>query len=141
MNLRPDESPMFQLMGALSAMQHRLDEALEPSSLSLAKFGVLARLQEAGEPLPLGTLAERSACVRSNITQLVDRLEADGLVRRVHDPRDRRSVRAELTEEGRRRYEGALAILQVAEAQILETLDEPQRQGLLPLLRALQAVS
>jgi DNA-binding MarR family transcriptional regulator len=38
--------------------------------------------------------------VRSNITQLVDRLEADGLVRRVNDPSDRRSVRAELTELG-----------------------------------------
>ncbi len=132
---------MFQLVAALSAMQHRLDEALEPASLSLAKFGVLARLKEAGEPLPLGTLAERSACVRSNITQLMDRLEADGLVRRAHDPRDRRSVRAELTDEGRRRYEAALVILEDAESRLVAALDEPQRQGLLPLLRALQAVS
>ena len=30
------------------------------------------------EPLPLSQLAERCSCVRSNITQLVDRLEADG---------------------------------------------------------------
>ncbi len=141
MNLRPDESPMFQLMAALSAMQHRLDEALEPASLSLAKFGVLARLVSAGEPLPLRTLAERCACVRSNITQLVDRLEAAGLVRRLHDPRDRRSVRASLTEEGRRRYEAALVILEATEAKVLAGLGEPERQTLLPLLRALQKAS
>jgi len=141
MNLRPDQSPMFQLVAALSAMQHRLDEALEPSGLSLAKFGLLARLASAGEPLPLRTLAERCACVRSNITQLVDRLEADGLVQRVHDPRDRRSVLAELTSEGRRRYDAALVILETTESRILQALDEPQRQSLLPLLRALQAVS
>jgi len=132
---------MFQLLAALSVMQHRLDEALEPASLSLAKFGLLARLASAGEPLPLGTLAERCACVRSNITQLVDRLEADGLVERLHDPRDRRSVRAILTAEGRRRYEAALVILEDTEAKVLAALDERQRQTLLPLLRALQAAS
>ncbi len=132
---------MFQLVAALSAMQHRLDHALEPLGLSLAKFGVLARLAAAEEPLPLRTLAERAACVRSNITQLVDRLETDGLVRRVPDPRDRRSVLATLTDEGRRSYRAALDILEVAERTIVAALDEPQRQGLLPLLQALRAAS
>ena len=94
MNHCPDRSPMFQLVAALSTIQHRLDDALEPIGLSLAKFGVLAKLATADEPLPLRTLAERCACVRSNITQLVDRLESEGLVTRTVDPRDRRSVLA-----------------------------------------------
>lgn len=68
--------------------------------LSIAKHSALSQLSEAGRPLTLSELAERLSCVRSNITQLVDRLEADGLVRRVADPDDRRSVRAELTELG-----------------------------------------
>jgi DNA-binding MarR family transcriptional regulator len=38
------------------------------------------------------------ACVRSNITQLIDRMQAEGLVRRIPDPQDRRSVRAALTD-------------------------------------------
>jgi len=38
--------------------------------------------------------------VRSNITQLMDRLEKDGLVRRRADRDDRRSVLAELTPAG-----------------------------------------
>ena len=86
-----NDSLSFQLVVTLHAVVERLEEALEPLGLSLAKFGVLSRLAAAGEPLPLGTLAERCACVRSNITQLVDRLEAERLVMRADDPRDRRS--------------------------------------------------
>ena len=91
-----------------SAVQDRLEAALEPTGLSLAKLGALRHLAEANEPLPLGQLAERIACVKSNVTQLVDRLEADQLVRRVPDPTDRRSVRAEITDEGRNRYEAGM---------------------------------
>src|SRR5437016_5143384 len=93
-----------QIVGALHAMEARLEEALEPLGLSIAKLKVLATLVAAGEPLPLHALAEHAACVRSNITQLMDRLEAEKLVVRVDDPRDRRSIRAELTAEGRRRH-------------------------------------
>src|SRR5262245_25108269 len=99
----------FEVLGALQAVAARLEVVLEPVGLSLAKFGALSKLVAAGEPLPLGTLAERCACVRSNITQLVDRLEADKLVVRVDDPRDRRSVRAELTPLGRSRHAAGLA--------------------------------
>jgi DNA-binding MarR family transcriptional regulator len=48
------------------------------------------------------------------MTQLIDRLEADGLVRRVDDPDDRRSVRAEITRLGEERAEaGSRAIKRV----------------------------
>ena len=42
-------------------------------------------------------------CVRSNVTQLIDRMQVDGLARRVPDPLDRRSTGAVLTEKGRQR--------------------------------------
>jgi len=53
--------------------------------LSLAKLAALHQLTAAGESIQLGQLAERLACVKSNVTQLVDRLEADGLVNRTAD--------------------------------------------------------
>src|SRR5688500_1067742 len=127
-----------QFLQSLHAVETRLEASLEPLGLSLAKFGALAQLAAAGEPLPLSTLAERRACVRSNITQLVDRLEADGLVKRSDDPRDRRSVRAELTEEGRSRYEAGLKALATAERELFEPLGNPQRDKLLELLAALR---
>src|SRR6266478_7407373 len=98
----PDET-MFLLMHAAGTVEKRLEDALGTVGLSLAKFGALTFLVRAGEPLSLSECAARLTCVRSNITQLVDRLEAEGLVRRVEDSADRRSVRAALTPAGRER--------------------------------------
>jgi DNA-binding MarR family transcriptional regulator len=90
----------FSILHAAQLIEGQIEGALEKVGLSMAKHSALSQLAEAGSPLTLSELAERLSCVRSNITQLVDRLEADGLVRRVNDPSDRRSVRAELTELG-----------------------------------------
>jgi DNA-binding MarR family transcriptional regulator len=94
---------MWSLMQAAHAVESQLEEALAQVELSGAKLAALTQLVEAGEPVPLGELAARCACVRSNITQLVDRLEADKLVRRVDDAADRRSLRAAITPLGRER--------------------------------------
>ena len=82
-----------------------MEARLNAIGLSLAKLFALRALAEAGEPDPLGQLAERLACVKSNITQLVDRLEADGLVARKPAANDRRTKLASLTAAGRRAYE------------------------------------
>jgi len=85
------------------ALEAKLEATLDQAGLSSAKYSVLSELVRSGEALALSELAARLSCVRSNMTQLVDRLEADGLVRRVSCPTDRRSVKAEITEEGARR--------------------------------------
>ncbi len=129
---------LCMVLSTLHSIETRLEAALEPMGLSLAKFGVLLQLAEAQEPLPLRTLAERRACVRSNITQLIDRLEAEALVERSDDPRDRRSVRAGLTDEGRKRYEAGEAALEEAERVLFAPLTDDERsslQGLLARLR------
>jgi DNA-binding MarR family transcriptional regulator len=141
MKERPDAPLAAELIGTLHAIEARLEAALEPLGLSLAKFKVLSMLVAAGEPLPLGALAERSACVRSNITQLVDRLEAEKLVARTDDPHDRRSIRAELTAEGRRRHSAGVRALEEAERNLFAGLPLPERESLLHLLRALRSRS
>ena len=130
-----------QFLKTVGELEGRLEASLEPLGLSLAKFGALAQLAAAGEPLPLSTLAERRACVRSNITQLIDRLEAEHLVKRSDDPRDRRSVRAELTDEGRSRYEAGLLVLEGAERQLFAPLTDAQRNQFFELLAALRGTS
>lgn len=115
-------------------IQDRLETALEPTGLSLAKLGALKHLAESNEPLPLGQLAERIACVKSNVTQLVDRLETDQLVRRVPDPSDRRSVRAEITPEGRAKYDAGMAAMLTAEAELVADLELEDRTQLKELL-------
>ncbi|MFY9823616.1 MAG: MarR family transcriptional regulator [Thermoanaerobaculia bacterium] len=127
----------FQMLGAAHEVEARLESALERIGLSVAKFGVLAKLAEAGEPLALGSLAERSCCVRSNMTQLVDRLEADRLVERVNDPNDRRSVRAALTPTGRERHAEGVRMVEEAGRTIFAGLDEGERATLRRVLAQL----
>ena len=125
------------MLGAAHEVEARLESALDRIGLSVAKFGVLAKLVEAGEPLALGCLAERSSCVRSNMTQLVDRLEADRLVERVNDPNDRRSVRAALTPAGRERHAEGVRILEDAGREVFSALDEEERATLTRVLARL----
>src|SRR5688572_14218570 len=114
-----DNELLWSIVHAGNRIQERLEDSLEETGLSLAKLKALKHLVEAKEPMPLGQLAEKIACVKSNVTQLVDRLENDGLVQRVPDPNDRRSVLASVTDEGRRRCKAGSAALADAERQLL----------------------
>lgn len=121
----------------------QLDGALSGAGLSVAKWGVLRHLAQAGGQLPLGQLAARLSCVKSNATQLVDRLEAEKLVRRLPDPEDRRSIHAELTSQGVRAYEAGLAIVQGFERKLLDEYSSDERvllRRLLARLSGLEAV-
>ena len=57
---------------------------------------------EPGMPVPMSSLAEALHCDNSNITGIVDRLEAAGLAARRPDERDRRVKAVVLTENGER---------------------------------------
>lgn len=114
---------MFSLINAGRAVEQSLEKALAPVGLSLAKFGALTHLVEAGEPISLSQCAERMTCVRSNITQLMDRLEADGLVRRVKNPLDRRTVRAAVTRLGIERQRAGAKEVERVQAALLKMLD------------------
>ncbi len=126
------------LFKQLSTVGHwannRLDATLSPRGLSAAKLSVLRELCQASEPLALGQLAERLNCAKSNVTQLVDRLEHEGLVQRVPHPDDRRCIRASITEEGRRRCEWGLQAESEVERQLFENLSEPKKEQLASLL-------
>lgn len=126
-----------KLLRAARALEGRMEDALSEVGLTCARYGVLEQLARAGEPRPLGDLAARVSCVRSNMTQLVDRLEAEGLVRRVADPADRRCVRAELTPLGvERERQGAAQLRRVKEA-FADSLPEADRAA---LARALDGI-
>lgn len=128
---------LFTLLRAAQAVETRVEIALGEVGLSMAKLGVLNHLVKADEPLPLGQIAGRMACVKSNVTQLVDRLEIDGLVSRVSDPYDRRCVRAAITEEGRRKYQSGAEVLRLQEAALIEEIAPVDRAEAVKLLEKL----
>jgi len=118
------------LLDAARAVEARVERALADEGLSLAKLGALRHLALAEAPLTLTQLAERHCCGRSNVTALIDRLEADGYVERTVDPNDRRTIRAALTPTGRAAYERAGAILAEHERAIDERLGQAPRAEL-----------
>ena len=125
------DDPVIRLFLEIAqVIEERLEAALEGVDLSLAKYSALKHLALAEEPLSLSELATRLVCVRSNISQLADRLEADGLVRRVEDAKDRRCVRATLTDVGRERQAAAARHLEVIRGEIVAILSEVDREAL-----------
>ena len=118
--------------------QATVEAKLGAAGLSLAKLSALKALADAGESLPLSQLAERLSCVKSNITQLVDRLEADGFVKRDADPRDRRTRLAVLTGAGRKACIDGTRIQQAAERELLTTLTRDEAAQLAALLAKLR---
>jgi DNA-binding MarR family transcriptional regulator len=131
-------SVMFSLLEAAHALEARMEAALARVGLSSAKYTVLAKLARAGEPLTLSDLAAQVSCVRSNMTQLVDRLEAEGLVRRVDDPEDRRMVRAALTKLGEEKEAAGAEQMGRIQSQVAAVLTKADRGALERALSALK---
>lgn len=129
---------MFLLLRIADRIENRLEEALGGVELSIPKFGALTILVEAGKPLPLSELASHMTCVRSNITQLVDRLEADGLVLRVEDPKDRRSVRAAVTVRGRERQASGAQRVKEVQEEVMKALSGVNSEALERVLERLK---
>jgi DNA-binding MarR family transcriptional regulator len=127
-------TPLFAVLHAAGTLESRVEEQLAEVGLSLPKLAALHQLSQAGDSLPLGQLAERLACVKSNVTQLVDRLEADGLVVRAADPNDRRSRLAVITESGKTAYERGIEVQQRAERKIFGALSQDESAALHELL-------
>jgi DNA-binding MarR family transcriptional regulator len=132
-----DRTGLFAVLRAASVLESRVESRLSEAGLSMAKLAALRQLMLAGNSLPLGQLADRLACVKSNVTQLVDRLEADGLVSREGDPSDRRSRLAVLTDAGREACARGSDLQQRAERELFGTLSHDESIQLENLLAKL----
>jgi DNA-binding MarR family transcriptional regulator len=89
-------------------------------------------------PISLSELAAKLVCVKSNVTQLVDRLETEGLVKRANDPADRRAVRAEVTALGRKRQAVGTPVVNAVLQDIANKLAAVDSQKLKRALDAIQ---
>jgi DNA-binding MarR family transcriptional regulator len=96
------------VMRVQQIIQSSVDAALKPHGLTFARFEALVLLtfSRAGN-LPMRVMGERLQLHPTSVTNIVDRLEGDGLVRRVPHPTDRRTTLVEITEAGRARREAA----------------------------------
>ncbi len=89
---------------------------------------------EPGATLPMSALADRLFCDASNVTGMVDRLEARGLLERRDDPGDRRVKLITLTDEGAAVRERVLARL-YEPPEAIARLSRADQRALRDLLR------
>lgn len=114
-------------------------ERLSRYGLQWWQYDVLSALRRQGRPYRLMAteLAAASRLTSGAMTNRIDRLESEGLVRRLHDPQDRRRVLVELTASGRKLVEQAMTARFETAAGALNSLDSSQRRQLGDLLRDL----
>ncbi len=105
--------------------------------LTPLEFAVLQRLDPA-QGQRLTDIGAELLCVKSTITRLVDRLEADGLVLRTPDPDDRRAQRLLLTARGQTIRDEAARLHHEAVERRLGWLDPDEQRQLSALLEKLR---
>lgn len=113
------------------------EETLEQLGLNYSDWHVLNSLHWAGEPYrrSAGELARRAELTSGAMTSRLDALERAGLVRRLRDPNDRRSVLVELTAKGLEKHDEALGVQAQKEALLAEALTDSEKKKLNSLLR------
>lgn len=102
-----------------------------------AQSRLLRTLAQYSSPPRMADLAERLEVVPRAVTTLVDGLEANGKVRRVPDPTNRRVIRIELTEDGRTALSELRGARRTAASEILAPLSQDEREELGELLGTL----
>lgn len=137
-----DVSPMG-IIGRMSRLSRFLERSiaavLTRYGLNEPQFAVLAALRRAGPPHTLSPTDLYNGLLVSSgaMTNRLERLAAAGLVERVPDPADGRSLLVALTGKGQRVINEAVAAHTANEHRLLSSLTATERAQLADVLRRL----
>lgn len=127
-------SAVTNVMRVQQILQATVDERLKPHGLTFARYEALVLLSFSQRgSLPMRLMGERLQLHPTSITNIVDRLESDGLARRLPHPTDRRTTLVELTEAGRARLLDATTAVTTADFGFVG-LDDKELEELSRLL-------
>jgi DNA-binding MarR family transcriptional regulator len=126
------------IMRAQQVVLAAVDGALRPFGLTFARYeGLVLLLFSRRGVLPLGKMGQRLMIHPTSVTNIIDRLEHQGLVRRIPHPTDGRTTLAEITDDGRRLVKEATKAVN-AVAFGLNSLDADELQELIQITRKLR---
>lgn len=137
------DASSMEIFGRIARVQkhleHRRAEALTQYGFKEGEFDVLSTLRRSGAPYRLTpTELYRSLMITSGaMTNRLARLESAGMVRRIVDAQDRRSVQMSLTEKGKALIEEAVVTHTEVQNAVLAPLTLEQRQVLAELLKTI----
>ena len=125
-----------RLLRAAAMIGAEIDRFAAAQGLSRGEGDVLLTLRRAGPPFRLrpSELARAQLVTPGGITSRLDRLERSQLVRRRHDPDDRRVIEVELTPKARRLVDRLLPAHLENEERLLASLTKAERRDLDRLL-------
>lgn len=134
---------MGQIISSVERAAHLIGAHLEGATSALrvtqGESHVLAQLASRG-PTAIATLHHEFGHKRSTLTNIIDRLEQRGLVRREPNASDRRSFVVHLTAPGRRTARRITAVLDQLERDVTELVGKRDVTGLDAVARALETI-
>jgi DNA-binding MarR family transcriptional regulator len=134
--IQPEIEGVISRLSAINKHVNReFEETLAGHGLNQGEYRLLLRLatRATDNRMSAGELSRALMLSSGAMTNRLDRLESAGLIRRVPDPRDRRGVMVELTDDGRRQIDTAVTEQAAKEIDVLSALS-PRELGNLNLL-------
>ncbi len=124
---RVDQRAWYRVALVHQQAYRRLAERLSRVGLSVAQFDLLAQLVLASPALlTQSDLARRLLVTKGNISGMLNRMVQQGTVLRVDDPKDKRSNRITITEQGRELFLAGSLIQQELVREMFKTLSTEQ---------------
>jgi DNA-binding MarR family transcriptional regulator len=136
----PAQEPPHELTTALEHLVRLFRRLSSPSEHSLTAVATLTTLERSG-PCRLTELAGREGVTQPAMTQLVSRLEGEGLVARGADAKDGRVVQVRITDAGRAALSNRRAVRGERLAELLSRLSPAERSALTAALPAIEALA
>jgi DNA-binding MarR family transcriptional regulator len=140
----PDAEPdaveaVLNILKTATMIQARVTPLTRDFNLTVPEFSVLEALSSAGQPQAPRVISQRLVVPAQTLTNVLDSLEAAGLVRRLPHPTDRRSILIAITDAGRATLHAVCIPVANAETAWLSCLAPDERENLIRLLGRVQA--
>jgi DNA-binding MarR family transcriptional regulator len=120
----------LRLLSCAMAIEKDVQRRFAGRGATLARFDVLAALDRSRQGMTMGALSRALLVSNGNVTQLVQKLARDGLVRIAPSPADRRASIVRLTAKGRADFAALAAAHHDWIDALVAGMDAPARENL-----------
>jgi DNA-binding MarR family transcriptional regulator len=134
-------SPVLDLVRTARVLEKASQRVFHPFGLTSAQFNVLNLLEAEPAGLPAAALAAQLVVDPSNVTGLIRRLKAEGLIRSVPHPADLRQHVVALSPKGRALWQRAVVVYQASLQTLESTLPASKRKAFTNTLELLRSAA
>ena len=134
-----EQEAHLSIVRTAGLLSDAMDQVLRPAGITVAQYNVL-RILRGAEPdgLCRNEVRDRMLTRMPDMTRLLDRMEAAGLVRRVRNAEDRRMVGTHITEQGLALLDSVDAAVAAEHERQLGHLGAERLRTLIELLAAVR---